>query len=164
MMNGSKPYGLSGGDRSPDPMRTVYVLRALASPSPRPSPLGRGRIAARLSSNSARFDLPKHREPFPLSLRACLKIGFGVPPLGGTAPEPPKGGTPNLRLRIPVGFLRHALRGRAGVWGNRTQLDPAGRTITGTVNLWESPRQSRGLPDRPSEAATTRPVSPRKPS
>src|SRR5437867_12905838 len=42
-------------------------------------------------------------------VRACLKIAFGVPPLGGTAPEPPKGGTPNLRLRISVGFFRHAL-------------------------------------------------------
>src|SRR6266571_3758443 len=29
--------------------------------------------------------------------------------LDGTAPEPPKGGTPNLRLRISVGFFRHAL-------------------------------------------------------
>src|SRR5437867_6807574 len=44
-----------------------------------------------------------------MSLRACLKTAFGVPPLGGTAPEPPKGGTPNLRLRISVGFFRHAL-------------------------------------------------------
>src|SRR5947208_7786796 len=44
--------------------------------------------------------------------RACLKIAFGVPPLGGTAPEPPKGGTPNLKLRICVGFFRRALRGR----------------------------------------------------
>src|SRR5437867_11308086 len=42
-------------------------------------------------------------------VRACLKIAFGVPPLVGTGPEPPKGGTPNLRLRISVGFFRHAL-------------------------------------------------------
>src|SRR5438477_452971 len=28
-------------------------------------------------------------------LRACVKTVFGVPPLGGTVGEPPKGGTPN---------------------------------------------------------------------
>src|SRR5438876_12101476 len=49
----------------------------------------------------------------PNRLRACLKNAFGVPPLGGTAPEPPKGGTPSLRLRISVGFFRHALRAGA---------------------------------------------------
>src|SRR2546422_553875 len=48
-------------------------------------------------------------------VRACLKIAFGVPPLGGTGPEPPKGGTPNLRLRISVGFFRHARRRRTSI-------------------------------------------------
>src|SRR5439155_22870854 len=43
-------------------------------------------------------------------LKACLKIAFGVPPLGGTAPKPLKGGTPNLRPLISVGFFSHALR------------------------------------------------------
>ena len=31
-------------------------------------------------------------------LRACLKIAFGVAPLGGTGWEPPKGRTPNVGL------------------------------------------------------------------
>ena len=48
-------------------------------------------------------------------VRAGLKIAFGVPPLGGTGPEPPKGGTPNLRLRISVGFFRHARRRRTSI-------------------------------------------------
>src|SRR5213083_333477 len=49
------------------------------------------------------------------SFRACSKIAFGVPPLSGNAPEPrSERGTPNLRLRISVGFFRYALRIGAG--------------------------------------------------
>src|SRR6266446_1258482 len=44
------------------------------------------------------------------SLRACLRIPFGVPPLGGKTWEPPKGGTPNLRPRIKGGVFRQPLR------------------------------------------------------
>src|SRR2546426_11518159 len=59
----------------------------------------------------------------PNQLRACLKNAFGVPPLGGTAWEPPKGGTPNLRLRIFVGFFRHALRKIEGSFDSRSLED-----------------------------------------
>jgi len=67
MVNGLKPYSLSGGDPASGPMRPGCLLRAVPSPSPLPSPLGRGRITARLTANPARFDLPKHWERFPLS-------------------------------------------------------------------------------------------------
>src|SRR5258708_38666402 len=40
-----------------------------------------------------------------VSLRASLKIRFGVPPLGGTTREPPKSGTPNLGHASWVHFL-----------------------------------------------------------
>ena len=110
MMNGSKPYSPSGGKRTPCPMRTGCVLRAFPSPSPRPSPLGRGRIAVRPSTNLAPSDVPKHRKRFPLSSRE-----------------------------------------RAGVRGNRTQVNAARRTTPGTVKLWESPRRSRGFPARPND-------------
>src|SRR5438067_3427518 len=35
-------------------------------------------------------------------LLSGLRITFGVQPLGGTAWEPPKGGTPNLRSSTPA--------------------------------------------------------------
>ncbi len=38
---------------------------------------------------------------------------------------------------------------RVGVRGNRTQSNPAPWTTPGGVKLWESPRQSRGFPERP---------------
>ena len=69
MMNGAKPCGLSGVKLTPGPMRTACVLHAVPSPSPHPSPLGRGRIAARPAANLGRFDLPKHWIGFPLSPR-----------------------------------------------------------------------------------------------
>ena len=45
-----------------------------------------------------------------LSLRACLKTRFGVPPLGGAAQKPPKGGTPYLLQRVSMVFFKQALR------------------------------------------------------
>src|SRR5437867_12819806 len=96
MMNGSKPYSPSGGVRN----ASVYFPLTPSLPwgegeSPPGCPRTRRGSTCQSTGNRS-----------PLSLRACLKIGFGVPPLGGTAPEPPKGGTPNLRLRISVGFFR----------------------------------------------------------
>src|SRR6266498_5700682 len=44
-----------------------------------------------------------------VGLRACLKIRFGVPPLGGLTWKPPKGGTPTQALRISKVFSKHAL-------------------------------------------------------
>src|SRR6266542_1121452 len=44
-----------------------------------------------------------------VGLRACLKIRFGVPPLGGLTWKPPKGGTPTQALRISKVFFKHAL-------------------------------------------------------
>jgi hypothetical protein len=35
---------------------------------------------------------------------------FGVPPLGGAAPKPPKGGTPNLPHRVSMVLFKQALR------------------------------------------------------
>ena len=43
-------------------------------------------------------------------LRACLKTRFGVPPLGGAAQKPPKGGTPNLLQQVSMVFFKQALR------------------------------------------------------
>jgi hypothetical protein len=43
-------------------------------------------------------------------IRACLKTRFGVPPLGGAAQKPPKGGTPNLPQRVSMVFFKQALR------------------------------------------------------
>src|SRR5581483_7055944 len=40
---------------------------------------------------------------------ACFKIRFGVPPLGGPAPKPPEGGTPNSGVHAQAEVLRHAL-------------------------------------------------------
>jgi hypothetical protein len=45
-------------------------------------------------------------------LRACLKTRLGVPPLGGAATKPPKGGTPNLLQRVSMVFFKQALRPR----------------------------------------------------
>src|SRR5208282_6261917 len=44
-----------------------------------------------------------------LILRACFEIRFGVPPLGGTVPKPPEGGTPNPEAHLQTGFSKHAL-------------------------------------------------------
>src|SRR5690349_15739792 len=43
------------------------------------------------------------------SFGACLTIAFGVPSLGGTASEPPKGVTRNPGLGISAGFFSHVL-------------------------------------------------------
>ena len=101
MMNGSEPYNPSGGDRASGPMRTGCVRRAFPSPSPWPSPLGRGRIAARLSANPARFDLPKHWERFPLSprervgVRGKETLAVRAPSASDLRPDPrPKGRMP----------------------------------------------------------------------
>jgi hypothetical protein len=45
------------------------------------------------------------------ALRACLKTRFGVPPLGGAAQKPPKGGTPNLLQPVSRVFFKQALSG-----------------------------------------------------
>src|SRR5438876_986000 len=65
-------------------------------------------LSGRVPERRAHFEVTRLTSP--RGLRTCLKIAFGVPPLGGTAREPPKGWTPNLRRRISVGFFRHALR------------------------------------------------------
>src|SRR5207253_7895647 len=59
------------------------------------------------------------------------------------------------RFDLPKHWERFPLspRERAGVRGNKTQLNPTRRTTPGTVKLRESPRQSRGFPDPPSEQA-----------
>jgi hypothetical protein len=44
-----------------------------------------------------------------IALRACFRIWFGVPPLGGPAPKPPEGGTPNPGADAQAGILNHAL-------------------------------------------------------
>jgi hypothetical protein len=38
-----------------------------------------------------------------------LKTRFGVPPLGGAAQKPPKGGTPYLLQRVSMVFFKQAL-------------------------------------------------------
>src|SRR5947209_8681738 len=79
-------------------------------------------------------------------LRACLKIAFGVPSLGGTAWEPTKGETPNLRLRIFVGFVRHALSKN---WRTRasalliSRLNLPGRGRKGSTNFFAKTRRLR---------------------
>ena len=50
------------------------------------------------------------RSPLRRALRACLKTRFGVPPLGGAAQKPPKGGTPNLPQRVSMVFFKQALK------------------------------------------------------
>jgi hypothetical protein len=50
--------------------------------------------------------------PQSTGLRACLKTRFGVPPLGGTAQKPRKGGTPNLQQRVSMVFFNQALSSR----------------------------------------------------
>jgi hypothetical protein len=52
------------------------------------------------------------------SLRACLKTRFGVPPLGGAAQKPPKGGTPNLLQRVSMVFFKQALLSSTVVSGH----------------------------------------------
>src|SRR5439155_5694206 len=51
--------------------------------------------------------------PLLTTLRACLEIRFGVPPLGGSRWKPPKGVTPNPVLRISKAFPKHALKAAA---------------------------------------------------
>src|SRR5579862_4656288 len=40
------------------------------------------------------------------NLRPCFGIRFGVPPLGGPAPEPPEGGTPKPRHPRPSRYFK----------------------------------------------------------
>src|SRR5205823_1088449 len=79
--------------------------------------------------NSTESNIAIRRRSF--SLRGCLKIAFGVPASAGrTAPltralkhftilriasvEPAEAGTPSLRLRISIGFVRHAVSENLG--------------------------------------------------
>ena len=102
MVNGLKPYSLSGGDPASGPMRPGCLLRAVPSP-----------LTPALSLGERENHRQADREPG--AVRPAKALGT-VPPL---------------------------LRERAGVRGNRTQLDPARWTTPGTVKLWESPRQIR---------------------
>ena len=56
-------------------------------------------------------------------LRACLKMRFGVPPLGGAALKPPKGGTPNRPHRVSM-VLCGVEEWRGGVKAGRNGVRP----------------------------------------
>ena len=54
---------------------------------------------------------------------STLQTRFGVPPLGGEAQKPPKGGTPNLLQRVSTVFCR-VEEWRGGVKAGRSRVRP----------------------------------------
>jgi len=80
------------------------------------------------------------------------RMGFGVPPSGGPAPKPPKGGTPNriqkhalslcLLFRLPAATdsFNHTRGGGSSNRGSLWLTKPGFRTVEsfGTWKVWEA--------------------------
>ena len=97
-MAGAKPYGHSGADWVSRATRLRWLMRALRSPSPRPSPLGRGRIVARRSASPKGLGFSETALCYSLSLRErvrvrgnrwCSKMVRRTTPGTGELPKPP---------------------------------------------------------------------------
>jgi len=74
MMNATKPYSPTGDYRASNPMWKPRQVRVFASPSPRPSPLGRGRTVGWLVANRARLKTLKCGRGYSLSPREMTKV------------------------------------------------------------------------------------------
>ena len=135
-MNGSQPCCPSGD--SP-PLATIgarHLVGTPCSPSPRPSPPGRGGNVSRDAIDPCPSDLPSPSRKFPLSPatlahRICLlRIGWGE---GGRRSDVVFGGSGE-----GLGVRAMGLE-RAGVRGNAATFVSMAETLPGTVKLDGSP-------------------------
>jgi hypothetical protein len=117
IMNGSKPYGPSGGSQAPSTKRTRPGLRVSCSPSPPPSPRGEGER----SDAAGKFG------------RCGCRPRFFVHRFGATRQPTPVVLSKHWRMFLPLP------KGEGGVRGNEANSNPRRTMIPGAVKLRESP-------------------------